>query len=113
MAESSFAWLSVVVKRGALTVFARKIIKIGWGSNFGELLTAADPTFAENSVNKVCISSNDSFRDPVHEVDITAPLSLCSTFNCLFVCFYLDLNDVVAASTVTGKSFFFSCHPPG
>ncbi len=73
MAESSFAWVSVVVKRGPVTVFPRKIVKTGWESNFGELLTAADPTLA-NSIKKVCISSNDSFLDPVHEVDVTAPL---------------------------------------
>ena len=35
MAEASFAWLSVVVKRGATTLVPRKIVKIGWESNFG------------------------------------------------------------------------------
>ena len=105
MAESSFAWVSVVVKSGAVTVFSRKIVKISWESNFGELLTAADPILADNTVKKVCISSNDSFWDPVHQVDITAPLlSLCSTFNCLFVCFYLDGAVATSlTSTVTGK----------
>ena len=54
-----------------------------------------------STVNRVCISSSEKFLDPVHEVDVTAPLTLCNTFNCLFVCFYL--KDVVAASTVASK----------
>ena len=39
MAAASFAWLSVVVKRGATTLVLRKIGKVGkvgWESNFGE-----------------------------------------------------------------------------
>ncbi len=47
MAESSLAWLSVIVKWGSRTVVPRKIIKIGWDSNFGELLVAnVTPKFA-------------------------------------------------------------------
>ena len=73
MAESSFAWISVVVKRGSSTILPRKIVKIGWDSNFGELLAVVDPTLANDTINKkVCISGKDSFLDPVHEL---APLS--------------------------------------
>ena len=75
MAESSFAWISVVVKRGSSTILPRKIVKIGWDSNFGELLAVVDPTLANDTINKVCISGKDSFLDPVHELDVTAPLS--------------------------------------
>ena len=67
MAESSFAWISVVVKRGSSTILPRKIVKIGWDSNFGELLAAVDPTLANDTINKVCISGKDSFLDPVHD----------------------------------------------
>ena len=38
MAAASFAWLSMVVKRGATTLVPRKIVRVGWESNFGELL---------------------------------------------------------------------------
>ena len=58
MAES---WISVVVKRGSSTILPRKIVKIGWDSNFGELLAAVDPTLANDTINKVCISGKDSF----------------------------------------------------
>ena len=34
MAAASFAWLSVVVKRGATTLVPRKIVKVEWESNF-------------------------------------------------------------------------------
>ena len=30
MAESTFAWLSVSVKRGATTLISRRIVKAGW-----------------------------------------------------------------------------------
>ena len=42
MAAASFAWLCVVVKRGATTLVPRKIVKVGWESNFGELLGKVD-----------------------------------------------------------------------
>ena len=93
MAESTFAWLSVVVKRGHTTLLPRKITKIAWENNFGQLLSVADPALAEQTIAKVCISSNHNFFDPVHQVDVTAPLSVCSTFKCLFVCFHLQEDD--------------------
>ena len=43
MAESTFAWLSVSVKRGATTLIARRIVKAGWDSTFGELLHTVSP----------------------------------------------------------------------
>ena len=39
MVAASFAWLSVVVKRGATTLVPRKV---GWENNFGELLRKVD-----------------------------------------------------------------------
>ena len=100
MAESSFDWISVVVKQGSSTILPRKIVTIGWDSNFGELLAAVDPTLANDTINKVCISGKDSYLDPVHELDVTAPLSLCNTLNCLFVCFHL--KDKETTPTVAG-----------
>ena len=44
MAEASFAWLSVTVKRGASIVVPQKIVKIGWDNVFGELLIQSKPS---------------------------------------------------------------------
>ena len=48
-----------------------------------------DPGLADTPISKICISSNDQFVDPVHEVDISALLSVSSIFKCHFVCVYL------------------------
>ena len=37
-----FAWPSVVVKRCATTLVPRKIVKVGWESNFGEVIGKVD-----------------------------------------------------------------------
>ncbi len=84
MAASSSAWVSVIVKRGSSTVVPWKIIKIGWDSNFGELLVAVDPTLANDTINKVCISAKDTFLDPVHQSQLhSQPVTLS-------LCFYLE-----------------------
>ena len=64
-------------------------MKMGWENKFAELLVAVDPGLADTPISKICISSNDKLVDPVHEVDITAPLSVSSVFKCHFVCIYL------------------------
>ena len=66
MAESSYAWVSVAVKRGPTTIHPRKIVKMGWENKFSELLVAVDPGLADTPISKICISSNDKFVDPVH-----------------------------------------------
>ena len=82
MASATSAWLSVIVKRGTSIVCPRKIVNVGWESNFGELMIAADPSLEEESVLKVIISTNELFIDPIHEVNITAPVSVCDAFKC-------------------------------
>ena len=42
IAVASFAWLYVVVMRGATTLDPRKTMKVVWESNFGELLGKVD-----------------------------------------------------------------------
>ncbi len=64
----------------------RKIVKIGWDNVFGELLTA---DLHSEIVARVSISKNERFIDPVHEVDVSAPLTVCNIFGCRFVCIYL------------------------
>lgn len=103
MAESSFAWLSVTVKKAATTVIPRKIVKASWESAFGELICAVDPDLEKEIICKVSISKNEKFIDPVHEVDVSAPVSLCNTFGCLNVCFHLEAGSA-SAPAQSGKS---------
>ena len=60
MAESNYAWLSVIVKRGPKTLIPRKVIKMEWEKNFGELLTTVDLALANSMIYQVRISSNES-----------------------------------------------------
>ena len=100
MAVVSFVWLSVVVKRGATTLVPRKIVKVGWESNFGELLGKVDQELEKKVAFKMSISKNEEFLETVHAVEITAP-SLCNTLGCLFVYFYLDAP--TSAAAIAGK----------
>ena len=50
MASCSFAWLSVIVKHGLSVVVTRKMVKIGWESNFGELSTTVKVGFDRSKV---------------------------------------------------------------
>ena len=80
----------MTVKRGASIVVPRKIVKIGWDNVFGELLTAVDLDLHSEVVRRVSISKNEKFIDPVHQVDVSAPLTVCSIFGCKFVCVHLE-----------------------
>ena len=53
----------------------------------------------KESVFKVVISTNEHFIDPAHEVSITAPVLICDTFKCQFVCIYLRESSNVSVST--------------
>ena len=59
MASCSFAWLSVIVKCGLSVEVPRKVVKIGWESNFGELLTTVKPGFDTETICNVMISTNE------------------------------------------------------
>ena len=79
MVLCSFTWLSVIAKRGLSIVVPQKVVKIAWESNFGELLTTGEPGFNTNTICKITISMNEQFVDPVHKVDVSAPISVCDT----------------------------------
>ena len=100
-ASASTTWLSVVIKRGTTVVCPRKIVNVLWESNFGELLMATDSALEKESVLKVVISTNERFIDPVHEVSVTAPVLICDTFKCRFVCIYLRESSDVSVSVHT------------
>ena len=61
-------------------------MKVGWESQFGEILLEVDPELEKEVVVKVSISKDENFVDPVHEVEMTAPASLCNTLQWLLVC---------------------------
>ena len=91
-------------------------MNVAWESSFGELMIAADHSLEKESVLKVIISTNERFIDPIHKVNITAPVSICDTFKCRFVCMYLRESSDISVSThtnsVTGVCtllFLFPC----
>ena len=67
-------------------------MKTGWDKVFGELLATVDRELESSIVDRVAISKNENFIDPVHDVEVSAPLSVCSIFDCRFVCFYLQTS---------------------
>ena len=74
------------VKHGLSNAVPRKVVKIAWESNFGELLTTVELGFDTETICKVTMSTNERFVDPVSEVDVSAPISVCDAINCRFVC---------------------------
>ena len=106
MASSSFAWLSVLVKQGLTTLVPRKVVKADWEDNFGQLLTIVEPGFEGKVVDKILISPNERFADPAHQIEITAPLSVCDTFRCRFVCIFLQAP--ATAFSTTARCCFFA-----
>ena len=99
MASSTIAWLSVLVKREQRVLKNRTVVKANWEDPFSSLL--AETEFQTDLVSKVVISKHESFVDPVHTVPLDAPVLLCSQFNCLYVCFYLESDNVSCLTPVT------------
>ena len=64
-------------------------MKCSWEDTFGSLLENFDD-LSDKSIEKIQISRNESFIDPVHVVPIDAPVSLCQQFICANVCVYIS-----------------------
>ena len=77
----------------------RTVVKANWEDPFSSLL--AETEFQMDLISKVVISKHESFVDPVHTVPLDAPVLLCSQFNCLYVCFYLESDNVSCLTPVT------------
>ena len=106
MASSTIAWLSVLVKWEQRVLKNRTVVKANWEDPFSSLL--AETEFQTDLVSKVVISKHESFVDPVHTVPLDAPVLLCSQFNCLYICFYLESNsDNVNAEVTLPKSISY------
>ena len=94
-----------LVKQGLTTLVPRKVVKADWEDNFGQLLTIVEPGFEGKVVDKILISPNEHFADPTHQLEITAPLSVCDTFRCRFVCIFLQAP--ATALSTTGVFIFY------
>ena len=97
---TSNAWLSVMVKSCSTIVKPRNIVKCSWEDNFRSLVEKMDMP-KETAINKIQISNNEKFIDPVHVVPESAPLSLCDQFKCMFVCIHTEGAEGAPVSTAT------------
>ena len=86
---ASFAWLSVILKRGLHVVKNRTIVKASWEESFGALVEKVGTEFAHEIIAKIVIAKSEKFMD-THEVTIDALVSVCQVFNCNHVCIYLE-----------------------
>ena len=103
---ASFAWLSVIVKRGLTVEQKSKIVKCNWEDSFGELLQKTNERFQTSTIEKVVICKNDRFID-VQEVSIDLPVFICKQFECKFICFMLKKDEQIAVSSnVGGRNAF-------
>ena len=53
------------MKQGLTTFVPRKVVKADWEDNFGQLLTIVEPGFEGKVVDKILISPNERFADPL------------------------------------------------
>ena len=90
---SSCAWLSVLVKQGQSVIKCRTVVKCSWEDTFGSLLDKFKG-LSDRTIEKIQISKNESFIDPVHVVPIDAPVSLYNQFGCVNVCVFIAESEV-------------------
>ena len=101
MAHTTFAWLSIIVKRCQEVVKKRTIVKCGWEDTFGSLFCKVNshlkPALLDDQhlmyrwiliISRIAISKDEKFVD-THDVPPSAPISLCDQFRCMHVCIYL------------------------
>ena len=90
MANSSFAWVSVVVKRCEHVIKEREILKCSWEDSFCSLLLKfGNNGLQQEHIFHIIISKNEKFIDPCHKVQPDAPITLCDSFGCMNICIYL------------------------
>ena len=74
-------------------VKCRTVVKCSWEDTFGSLLDKFKG-LSDRTIEKIQISKNESFIDPVHVVPIDAPVSLCNQFGCVNVCVFIAESEV-------------------
>ena len=58
----------------------RKIVKCEWTDTFGAIVERVDPSLSHAVVEKVLVSSNAQFLDPVHEIPLDGPVELLKDY---------------------------------
>ena len=102
MADS--LWLSVKVVSGSSVLFGSKIVSCSNEETFGNLISRLqEEQFSERRVEKVNIEDNKNR----HEVQLDAPVSLCSReqFNCRSIVFHLTGSESDGAVPSTSSAF--------
>ena len=97
---TSAAWLSILVKQGREVVQPQCVVKCSWEDKYAALLEQFDG-MSDCTIEKVQISTNAQFADPVHIVPIDAPVSLCEQFKCCHVC--ISIVRVQAPATTSSR----------
>ena len=99
--SSESLWLAVKVISGSKTLFGSRIVQCRADESFGQLLSRLDEeSFAEKTVELVKIGEGAQ----QHEVQLNAPLQLCSNFSCKTIEFRLAL--VAPAAEKPSKNAF-------
>ena len=86
---ASFAWLSVILKRGLHVVKNRTIVKASWEESLGALVEKVGSEFAHEVIARIVIAKSEEFID-THDIANDAPVSVCQLFKCNHVCVYLE-----------------------
>ena len=73
---TSFAWISVLVKRADQVVKGREILKCSWEDTFGSLLLRFGDEMKAEKISHVVISKSEKFIDPCHKVPVDAPVTM-------------------------------------
>ena len=94
--SSLYEWLSVVIKRGAVVVKDRSIVKCCCEETFDNLVRKVAPKCKEEKIVRIVICATEKFVD-VHDVSSDAPVSICRIFNCKHCCIYLEAANPVAS----------------
>ena len=99
------AWPSVSVKRAGKTIISRKIVKCEWSETLGEIIERVDRILSQEVVEKVMVSSNAQFLDPVHEIPLDGPVELLKDYG-MNVLFYLSGDADPRRSESSGQNAF-------
>lgn len=98
-------WLAVKVVSGCKVLFGSKIISCSDEESFGGLLSRLEEErFSETPVQKILIQDD---KGQNHEVQLDAPLALCSPgqFNSRAIVFHLAVNDSSSSDSSKPNAF--------
>lgn len=82
------AWLSVSMKRDERTIISRNNVKCEWFETPKEIVEHIDRNLSHEVVEKIMVSSNTQFLDPVHEIPLDSPVELLKNYG-MNVLFYI------------------------